>query len=323
MMGQKLRRAVVAIAIAVALATAGSVYGGETSRGGFELTLSTQESGAPTGLTFHVLYKNPDDPDAKPPAVTAAIFELPAGTRIDDSAVPQCTATDEEFRLSGRGACPPESQVGGGTLTAMTGVPGADPVTADIVAYNGPRQLIEVVFFQGTNSVAGMDRLTIEGDRLVAHPPATPGGPPDGRTAVREVRLELPVRTGAEGRPYVSAPPDCLTGTWTSQASYEFEDGGTTSITSESPCRRAALKVSVKPRRAHAGRRITFRVTVRSTEPKCVDRALVRVAGRRFRTGPRGRAQARITFAKAGTRRIKVSKPGCRTGRMVIRVIRR
>jgi hypothetical protein len=225
------------VAVAAATLVAGAAQAAETDRGGFDLGISTQKPGKPTGLNFHVLYKHPDDPERKPPAVTAAVFELPKGMRIDDSAVPQCKASDADFRRDGRGACPAETRVGQGKLTAMTGLPGADPVSADIVAFNGDGEIIEVVFVENTNAVAGMDRLTIEGSRLVAHPPATPGGPPDGRTVVREIKLQLPRRGG-----YVTTPPGCVHGSWTARARYEFADGGKTVVKSTSPCKKRQPK---------------------------------------------------------------------------------
>lgn len=226
------------VALAAVLAGTGTVLGGETDRGGYDLNLSTQRPASSTGLTFHILYKHPEDPEAKPPPITGAVFTLPAGMRLDNGALPKCTASDQDFRAQGRQACPAETKVGEGTLTAMTGFPGADPVTTDVVAFNGDGEVIEVVFFEGTNTVAGMDRLTIEGRRLVAHPPATPGGPPDGRTAVREITLQFPARVGAGGRPYVTTPRKCRRGRWISTAAYEFADGGKTTVSSRMPCKR-------------------------------------------------------------------------------------
>lgn len=323
-MSSNLRRGAVATAVALS-AGAGLVWAGETDRGGFELELSTRTPGAPTGLRFHVLYKNPDDPEAKPSPVTGAIFELPAGLRIDNDALPKCTASDEDFRARGRAACPAETHVGAGKLTAMTGAPGADPVKTDVEAYNGDGELIEVVFFEGTDTVAGMDRLTIEEGRLVAHPPSTPGGPPDGRTAVREIRLQLPARAGAGGRQYMTAPPECSTGKWIARAHYEFEDGGKTTVTSESPCTRPApagarIRAKVTPARVRAGRRATFAIVAASSESRCVKRAQVRLGGRRARTGKRGRARIRTRFARAGKKRVVVSKAGCRRAVAVVRV---
>ncbi len=160
---------------------------------------SSAEPASATGLKFRVLYKNPDDPAAKPPPVEAATFRLPRGMRIDTEAVPRCDATDEEIRALGHDACPANTQIGSGRLLARTGVPGSDEVRTDVVAYNGDEEIIEVVFFEGTNAVAGIDRLTIDRNVLTAHPPTTPGGPPDGRTAVQRIFLEVPLRLGAGG----------------------------------------------------------------------------------------------------------------------------
>ena len=301
----------------------GTAGGSQSNRGAFDLDLSARAPGASTGLKFHIVYRHPADPEGKPPPIKGAVFTLPRGMRINDSAVPQCAATDEELRLQGRAACPAGSKVGTGKLEAMTGFPGADPVTADVVAFNGDGQIIEVVFVEGTNTVAGMDRLTIEGRRLVAHPPAVPGGPPDGRTAVREIRLSVPARRGAGGDAYVTTPPACLSGRWTTRAHYEFEDGGETTLTSASPCRRPRLSVVARPGQLRAGERRTLRIVARSGHPACARRALVRVGGRRARTGPRGRLALPIRFAAAGVRQVVVSKRGCRAGRTQIRVLPR
>ena len=228
------------VAIGALLSWTAIAPGGSTRRGVWDLGVVTKRAAAPTGLRFLVGYKNPADPQAKPSPVTSAVFYLPPGLRIHNRAVPRCSATDQEFRAEGRAACPASTRVGSGRLVAMTGFPGVDPLIGDIVAYNGPGELIEVVFFEGTNVVAGMDRLTIDRGRLTAHPPNTPGGPPDGRTAVREVRLRIPRLIGPGGRPYVTTPRRCLTGRWRSRARYEFADGGETVVRDSTPCRRTS-----------------------------------------------------------------------------------
>lgn len=276
-------------------------------------------------MRFRVLYKNPEDPAAKPPPVAAAEFGLPAGLRIHNDVLPKCTATEEEFRARGRAACPAETQIGAGTLVAMTGFPGADPVRTDVVAFNGDGEIVEVVFFEGTNAYAGMDRLTIEEGKLVAHPPAIPGGPPDGRTAVREVRLEFPPRTGADDRPYVTAPPECTGGRWSAVARYEFADGGRTTVPTEMPCvaaapPRRALAASVTPRRVRAGQRRTFTVVATAADRSCVDGALVRLGKRRVRTRAAGRATLTARFRRPGRKRVLVSKAGCTAAHATIRV---
>jgi len=226
------------VVIAAQLVWAGATPAGSTSRGIWNLDVFTKRTAAPTGLRFHVGYRNPADPEAKPPPVSGAVFHLSAGLRIHNRAVPRCSATDEDFRAQGRAACPAATRVGSGRLVAITGFPGVDPLVGDIVAFNGPGELIEVVFFEGTNVVAGMDRLTIGRNRLTAHPPATPGGPPDGRTAVRDVILRIPRLIGPGGRAYVTTPPRCRTGRWRSRAQYEFAGGYATTVRDSTPCRR-------------------------------------------------------------------------------------
>ena len=230
------RRLCVLVALGAALTVGtGSVQGGETDRATYDFTLGAKRPDRPSALSLHVQFRHPDDPDAKPPALDAAVLGLPAGMVVDDEAVPRCDATDDDFQIQGRNACPPETEVGQGAVTVMMGLP-ADPQTLDIVAFNGDGELIEVVFFPG-GLVAGIDRVAIEDGRLVPHPPAPPGGPPDGRTAIRELKLEIPRRIGPDGDPYVATPPRCRRGTWTSRAQFGFADGGETSVASRTPCR--------------------------------------------------------------------------------------
>ena len=316
-------------AAAVMLAVAATVQGGETDRAAYDFKLSAEAPGAASGVSVDVLFKDPEDPDAKPPALDAAELGLPAGIRIDDGALPRCEATDDDFQMQGRDACPDETRVGEGAVTVMTGVPGADPQTLDIVAFNGKGELVEVVFFPDTNVVAGIDRVTIEERRLVAHPPTPPGGPPDGRTAIRELRLDVPRRIGPDGRAYVTTPPDCTGGHWISEGRFEFDDGGKTVVESEIPCDPnanpvPAIDVTVKPKRVHPDRRRTFEITATSTEPTCVEDARVLLGRHRTRTDADGRAQIRARFASPRVRRVKVSKRGCRRGRVPrVRVVPR
>jgi hypothetical protein len=231
-----MRKLGVFAAAAAALAVgAGTVEGGETDRATYDFVLGNKRADRPSSLSLHVQFRHPEDPDAKPPALDSAVLGLPRGMVVDDEAVPQCDATDDDFQLQGRNACPPETEVGQGAVTVMMGLP-ADPQTLDIVAFNGDGEVIEVVFFPG-GVVAGIDRVAIEDGRLVPHPPAPPGGPPDGRTAIRELKLAIPRLIGPTGDPYVTTPPKCRRGTWTSHARFGFADGGETAVASRTPCR--------------------------------------------------------------------------------------
>jgi S-formylglutathione hydrolase FrmB len=79
------------------------------------------------------------------------------------------------------------------------------------------------------------------------------------------------------------------------------------------------LRVSVRPRRVRAGRRTTFhfRVTARS---RPVRGALVRFAGKRARTGPRGRVRITVRLGSRGRRNVRATRRGMRPGRTTIRV---
>jgi hypothetical protein len=298
---------------AVALAACGSAPAQAADRGDFTLGLGTRTPGAATTVRFDIVFRNPDDPNAKPPPITGGVYRLPAGLRIATDAVPQCTATDDELRSRGPDACPADSRVGAGTLRAITGFgPPADPADGDVTVFNGPGQMIEVVTAHGTTATVGFDRLTIDGNRLIAHPPSTPGGPPDGQTAIKEIHLLID-RTG-----YATTPPTCARSAgWEYGASLEFADGGRAEVSHVLPCTRVrpALALTTQPRRARAGRRTTFRFALRSSDAACVRGAKVRFAGRRAHTNARGLAAITTTLQRSRSYPISVSKRGCKTAR--------
>ena len=292
-------------------------------RGDFEVDLGTGAPGAgTTAVKFHVVYRHPDDPNAKPPPITGAEFRLPSGTRINDDALPQCKASSDELRARGTSACPPESRVGGGTLTAITGFgPPADPVEGDVHAFNGDNELIEVVTATGTDRVLGMDRLTIEGSTLTAHPPSTPGGPPDGKTSVKEIRLTVD-RPG-----WATTPASCPAAGWTYGASFAFADGGTHAESAVLPCTQARvgaprLSFASQPERARVGKPTRFKFRVRATNRRCISGAKVRFAGKRERTNSRGRVTIATTLKRAGAYRLSASHRGCRAARGSVAAVR-
>ncbi|MEA2448366.1 MAG: hypothetical protein QOG63_298, partial [Thermoleophilaceae bacterium] len=95
----------------------------------FGLALSSRSPATPTGMAVHVFLRAANDPDAKPPPLRSAVIRLPDGLRFDTSAVPECTASDQELSARGSDACPPETQLTVGTFSAITGFgPPADPL---------------------------------------------------------------------------------------------------------------------------------------------------------------------------------------------------
>ena len=294
---------------------------GAADRGDFVLDLGTGQPEANATVKIDIVLRHPDDPNAKPSPLRAAQLRLPSGTRIDTSNIPRCDATDEELRARGTSACPAESRVGGGTLIAMTGFgPPADPGRYDMNAYNGGTELIETVSRPGTSAVVAVDRVGISGDTLNPRPPKTPGGPPEGETAVKEVHLVF-------DRPGFVTTPGCTTGTWSYGSTFEFADGAVDVESRTLPCDRArstapALAFASKPARARVGERTTFRFRVRSADAGCMSGAKVRFAGRRARTDSRGRATITTTLRSAGAYRLSASKRGCRAARGSVVAVR-
>jgi len=323
----KLAAGVVAAAV---LAGGARAQGGERSE--YEFGLSSREPATRTALSLRITYRHPQDPAAKPPALDEVVLELPAGLRLDTGAVPSCAATNEELRLRGRGACPVESQVGSGTLTAATGFPGVDPVETDVTVFNGGDELIELVSFKGTDATAGYDRLKIEGNTLTPHPPATPGGPPDGRTTVISIELTIDERTtetAAGRRSLLTTPPDCPgSGAWVSRASFKFASYEATSLLGETPCssqpardRTPRMRVSVSPRRVRAGDRTRLRVRVRSRVRACRRDVAIRLGDELVLTGAGGHAGFTAEFSRPGRKPLRAAKRGCRSTRAWVRAL--
>jgi S-formylglutathione hydrolase FrmB len=90
-------------------------------------------------------------------------------------------------------------------------------------------------------------------------------------------------------------------------------------------CVKPRLRLTVRPKRAQVGqrRRFHFRVTaVREGRRRAVAGATVRFAGKRARTGRRGRAAIVVRPRRARRYAAKALKPGFRTARIRVRVRR-
>ena len=226
-MGSRARALSVGLAFAMgAMAPAASAD--SIPAGDFDFAFKTTEPGGPASLEFRQLYKDPDDPEAKPSPVRRFFFAAPRGTVFDGSAVPACDATDQELQLLGEAACPPETVVGGGYITVMTGTPGEKPFAADATVFNSGTGIIELFTEPSTGLYLASERPEFVRrrafvDRDIA---VTPGGPPDGMSAAREAYLKLPVTIGPEGEPFITMPPRCrANGRWRARFRWTNADG--------------------------------------------------------------------------------------------------
>src|SRR4051794_40476847 len=282
----------------------------DTSRSGpprveFGVHFTTRAPGAPTGLDMRIQFNRPGDPNGKPTPLRSAVVHGPDGLRFDTTAVTRCTASDEELHARGSDACPADSRLAVGTFSAMTGTP-ADPLAGDDHVFNGDNQLLEVITAPGASFSPGFDRLTISGSTLTAHPPTTPGAPPDNETSIKAIAFKF----GPRGK-LVTTPESCPAGgEWTTTGTFGFADGTTETVRSSSPCdqpgaasgrtrgastsaRRPRMRLVLSPRRVHAGRTVRLHVSLASST-RCRSAATVRLAGRHVRTDRRGRATLKV-----------------------------
>lgn len=201
----------------------------------YRQVFTASAAGASTGVETQLLYKNPADPAAKPIPVRVEQFTFPEGTTFDNAVVPPCHASDLEVMLLEDAACPPESYVGGGEGTTMSGFPGAGemPITVDGWEYGS-----------GTILLAGAKeyhlreatRLRRDGRVITAEVPRTPGGPPDGESALRRAHSLFQARSLGD-RAYIRTPPTCPdTGVWTFTARFTFADGVVENDSYDMPC---------------------------------------------------------------------------------------
>jgi hypothetical protein len=208
-----------------------------------EYTLDQTRPASPTAEHFKFDYVNPEDPDAKPPAVKQVVTILPRGARYDASVPGSCTASDAELTLQGAAACPPESRIGGGVITVDTGVPGPGRlVTADTEFFNNAEdpdgEFIYLNTVRGTGARTVL-RADVTERTTVTEAPMLPGTPPDGG-AIDTVDVEVArvVRTvDGTRRAYITTPSRCpRSGTWTARVRFTYGDDYSQTVPTANPC---------------------------------------------------------------------------------------
>ena len=171
-----------------------------------EMTLrfGAQKPGAVTSMHLGVLYRGAGEPDAKPSPIRSAMIETPAGTRLESTSIPPCSAGDEE--LTARGATPVPPRAGWrrdvdrdhGLRAAVRSLPHPRrPVSRRRKVW------VEVVQRPGTSVGLGADRARIMGSTVVLSPAAAPVGRRTGTRPSATIDLDFPA-TG-----FVVTPAAC------------------------------------------------------------------------------------------------------------------
>jgi hypothetical protein len=328
-MGQRIGRAG-ALALTIWLAATATASADELA---FSLRLTSSEPGTPTRGILHITF--PYGASGKPRPPRHIEVALPDGTRFDEGAVPICSATDQELQAQGSSACSPETSLGGGTATAITGFgPPFDPTLLDVHAFHRRGELVNVYTFQGSDRPGvHLSKSRIVGTAFVEDLSPDPGGPPDGRTNARTLDHQLAPRN-LPGRSFVTTPTTCPPSrTWTSRLTIVWDDDGSTqTATSATPCTgragpatgapspRPRLALALTPARVHRGAAARFRFRVGGTR-SCSGRAIVLFGLRRRTVDRAGQASLVARLSRPGRHRVWATARGCRPALATFRVV--
>jgi len=208
-------------------------------------TLDQKRENRPTAEHFQFDYVNPDDPEAKPPAVKKVVTILPKGARYDATVPGSCTASDAELMLQGAAACPEDSRIGGGVITVDTGMPGPGRiVTADTEFFNNAEDPEGEFIYLNTvrdTSARTVLRADVTRRRTITSAPMLPGTPPDGG-AIDTVDVEVlrvVRRVDGQRRAYITTPPTCpRKRTWNAKVRFEYGDDYSQIVATPNPCKR-------------------------------------------------------------------------------------
>ncbi|MGI8727355.1 MAG: calcium-binding protein [Solirubrobacterales bacterium] len=230
----KVALATIAI-LTFALALPG-VANAQSPRQAASALFDSQVPGSSTGLTQAIDYFNPDDPEAKPPAVATIVISLAKGSRIDTAVPPQCEAPDPALIAQGAAACPEGSIVGGGEIDLDTGIPGPSRIVRNQVELINNADELIFLLTEEEGGARTVTRATVGERTVTTETPPIPGGPPDGFTAIKRVRLQMEAFSAGDGN-YLTTPPSCpAEGEWTATGEFTYRDGVTQLTSSASPC---------------------------------------------------------------------------------------
>jgi hypothetical protein len=238
-MGARMRYGAIAGLLAAGAVAALPAAAHAGARADYRQAFSTPALGSSTGTDTQILYKHPDDPNAKPIPVRHERFTFPKGTQFDDGVVPACGASDLEARVEGPDACPHETWMGGSQGdTSMSGFEGDGEMPLTVDGFNDGDGLLLIAGPTQYPMLRFVTRTVRTGRVIDVEVPRSPGGPPDGESAIRRVHHVFAPRSLGK-RAYQRTPSTCpKSGYWTFTAQFTFADGAVENDVSRMRCHR-------------------------------------------------------------------------------------
>jgi hypothetical protein len=283
----------VALTFALAPTTASA------QRQSFSGTFTTTEPATSTGYVLAIDYRDPANPEGKPPAV-ARVEQILSGIEVNTLAMPRCFAGDAQIETQGESACPPETRVGGGTLSADFGGGSPRVIENRVTVFNANNEFI--LFTESTNvpgpPIRTSTRIHVDDANWVTEAPPLPApSPSDPYISIKSVRLTIDAHDEHLRKPYILSPKSCPeSGVWTNTANFTYRDGVTESASSTSACDPRPAKPALSVARIVIGntaRRRHGRIRIGLFSDSLVEGVSVRLVrhGKTFATG--GLAQLR------------------------------
>jgi hypothetical protein len=227
----------------------------------YKQSFSATKTSASTGTTFSTTSTDASNTsrNSQPKRTTEFDITFPKGTIIDNKALPQCKATEEDFTNADNpdSACP-GAKIGSGDVKARLPIAGSPDLTGTVTGYNGKGKLLLWVVVQ---SPLGNQTLLIQGKlkssktktTLNTPVPAScvpPGIPSnqckdgDGNSQyaiLTSFSLKTKKATSGKGKKkqtYMTTPAKCSGGKWTFNADITYDDNSHFTSASTTPCKK-------------------------------------------------------------------------------------
>jgi hypothetical protein len=235
--------------VVAAVAIGASATSGTTVQN-FDQKYSTKKLKASTGTTFSTSSTDESNTRNKQPKrVTNFDIKFPSGSKIDNKAIPQCKADENDFAQADTpdDACPKGSRLGTGAVAARTPFNGVADFTGVAYAYNANKGLILFVNIQSANQTlllkpkfSGLNLKTVVPHTCI--PPNIPANDCKDASGVSQeaILTSFNLNTkamGKKGKAVIRTPPACPKAGWVFTASIKYADGTSVKIPAKNACK--------------------------------------------------------------------------------------